>query len=257
MRIVTLLLATALLACTFAARAVPLPVDLTLVLLSDVSKSIDEREYAMMKEGYRAALSDPEVIEKLLGQDGRVAISYVEFSGRQDFAVVQDWTVIESPEGVQAFGAAIASTTRTSRGSTALAANVARAADLIDKAPFEAPRKVIDLASDDRATQGHPVGPVRDRIVERGITINALAIVDDRPIGTYDGRTPYTRPQSPGGMVAHYQRTVIGGYGSFVLEARDFRIFAKAMKQKLLLELTASRDRFPGGARMVMADAAR
>ena len=57
------------------------PVDLALVLLTDVSRSMDDREYSMVKDGYRAAFSDPDVIAAILSNSRGVAVTYVEFSG--------------------------------------------------------------------------------------------------------------------------------------------------------------------------------
>lgn len=42
------------------------------MLLTDVSSSMDDGEFAMVKEGYRAAFSDPEVISAIL-ENGRGA----------------------------------------------------------------------------------------------------------------------------------------------------------------------------------------
>jgi len=50
-----------------AARSAGEPVDLALVLLADVSRSVDAARYAMQKEGYRAAFRDPNVVAAILG----------------------------------------------------------------------------------------------------------------------------------------------------------------------------------------------
>jgi hypothetical protein len=41
-------------------------------------------------------------------------------------------------------------------------------------------------------------------------------------------------------MAGERPRDVIGGAGSFVVEARDYAAFAEALKRKLLLELIAT-----------------
>src|SRR3546814_17370642 len=66
-------------------------VDLALVLLNDVSRSMDAGEYAQVKDGYRAAFSDPEVAAALVGNGGGVAVAYVEFSSKDEIALVLDW----------------------------------------------------------------------------------------------------------------------------------------------------------------------
>ncbi len=65
-----------------AARAAE-QVDLLLVLASDVSRSVDTRKFELQRQGYAAALSNPRVIEAIRsGPHGRIAICFVEWSGR-------------------------------------------------------------------------------------------------------------------------------------------------------------------------------
>src|SRR5690348_5142044 len=56
-------------------------VDLALVLVSDVSRSIDDSEFKLEKEGYAAAFTSRRVIEAIQGGTvGAIAVSYVEFA---------------------------------------------------------------------------------------------------------------------------------------------------------------------------------
>src|SRR5262245_13619352 len=96
MRVHALLLGAALLsyvasAPAIAEQAIRQPVDLALVLLTDVSNSMDDREYALVKEGYKAAFSDPEIIQAILSNSKGIAVSYVEFAGKDEFFVVKGW----------------------------------------------------------------------------------------------------------------------------------------------------------------------
>jgi Protein of unknown function (DUF1194) len=69
--------------------------DLLLVLAADVSRSIDESEFALQREGYSAALTDPRVLAAIRGgSTGTIAICFVEWSGAGEQNVVADWTVI-------------------------------------------------------------------------------------------------------------------------------------------------------------------
>jgi hypothetical protein len=43
------------------------PVDVLLLLAVDVSRSVDEDEARLQREGYRAAVSDPAVVEAIRG----------------------------------------------------------------------------------------------------------------------------------------------------------------------------------------------
>jgi hypothetical protein len=110
---------------------------------------------------------------------------------------------------------------------------------MLTEGEFGAARLVIDVASD-HPHDGGRAAAARDAAVAAGITINALPIIDDRPIGTYDGRMSYTTVEwGLGGIAGFYRRDVIGGPGSFLVEARSFSAFGQALKRKLLLEIVS------------------
>ena len=57
-------------------------VDVALVLAVDVSRSIDEDEARLQREGYRAAVADPVVVAAIRGGlIGAVGLAYVEWAG--------------------------------------------------------------------------------------------------------------------------------------------------------------------------------
>jgi hypothetical protein len=241
MRPHTLLLSAALIAgTTTAAVAEPIarPVDLALVLLTDVSRSMNDREYQMVKDGYKAAFSDPEVVKAILANSKGVAIAYVEFSGTSEFTVVKGWDVLTDAASARGFGDAVAIAPRTSSGNTALAPSIKKAMEMLTADAAAVGRRVIDVASD-HLWDGGRAATVRDAAVAEGITINALPIIDGRPIGTFDGRTTYAEWGSENG-VAFYRNYVIGGPGSFLVEVHDYSAFGEALKRKLLRELISS-----------------
>ena len=234
MRRTTLLLAALFAAFTATAHAAE-PADLALVLLTDVSKSMDSDEYAMVKAGYREAFADPEVIAAVLGAGG-VAVAYVEFSSKREIVLVRGWTVLTDAETIQGFGEAVALAPRSSAGNTALAASLRQAAVMLMDNEFGATRLVIDVASDHPTDFGRSAA-IRDAIVATGITINGLPIVNEHPIGTIDGRLSYSSYQTAGGITEFFRRDIIGGPGSFLVEVRDHGAFGEALKRKLLKEL--------------------
>ncbi len=239
----TTLLPAAVLAAWSAAPRPASAVDLALVLLNDVSESMDGSEYELVKAGYRSAFSDPDVVAALLRNGGGVAVAYVEFSGKNEVMLVKGWDVLTDAASARAFGEAIAIAPRSSAGNTALAAGLAEATQLLMDGDFGAARRVIDVASD-HPHDGGRTAAVRDAAIAAGITINALPIIDERPIGTFDGRMAYTTAEwGAGGIKGFYVRDVIGGIGSFVVEARDYTVFGDALKRKLLLELIVSPEK--------------
>ena len=236
------LLAAALLALAALAPRPAAAVDLALVLLTDVSGSMGDDDFAMVKAGYKAAFADPEVMAAVRANGGGIAVAYVEFSGEGETKVVKGWDLLTDEASTRAFGAAVADAPRSFRGNTALAASLREATRLLEAGDFGSARRIIDIASD-HPTDGGRSAPVRDAAVAAGITINALPIVDGRIVGTYDGHMSYSAWQpGQGGIMAFYRRDVIGGAGSFALAAHDYSAFGEALKRKLLLEIAGRRE---------------
>jgi hypothetical protein len=235
------LLSAAVLASGLAPVAPAGAVDLALVLLTDVSRSMDEADYALVKAGYRSAFADPEMVAALAGNPGGVAVAYVEFSGRGEVTLVKGWDLLSDAASAAAFGAAIAAAPRTAAGDTAIGPALASAARFLQDSGFEAARRVIDIASDETGDGGRTVR-ARDRIVADGITINAIPLLDTNALLAGDGARGYNTVRwGSGSITEFYERDVIGGAGAFVLEAADHAAFGAALKRKLLLELIAAR----------------
>src|SRR5690349_20082595 len=92
------LLGGALLATLPAAARAATPVDLLLVLAVDVSRSVDEDEARLQREGYRTAMIDPQVLAAIKGGPaGAIAVAYVEWAGFTYQELVVPWTRISSP----------------------------------------------------------------------------------------------------------------------------------------------------------------
>ena len=73
------------------------PVDVALVLAVDVSRSIGEDGARLQREGYRAAVSDPRVVEAVRGgMVGALGLAYVEWAGIEYRRLVLPWTRIAS-----------------------------------------------------------------------------------------------------------------------------------------------------------------
>jgi hypothetical protein len=100
-------------------------VDLTLVLVSDVSRSIDDSEFKLEKDGYAAAFTSKQVVEAIHGGAvGAIAVSYVEFASSFEVRTVLDWQVIRDQDSAQAFADKLAAAPRSFWGRTAISAGV-------------------------------------------------------------------------------------------------------------------------------------
>jgi hypothetical protein len=205
------------------------PVDTLLVLAVDISRSVDEDEAKLQREGYRNGVSDPRVVEAMLGGVlGSVGLAYVEWAGSEYQRLVLPWRRIASPQDAQAWAEALAEAPRQSLSWTSISGALEFSAQVLAKAPFEGTRRVIDISGDGVNNSGPPPEPTRDRLVSEGIVINGLPIVNDRP--TY-GRGP----QVP--LDRYYRDSVIGGTGAFLVVAEDFDSFGLAVRRKLIREI--------------------
>jgi hypothetical protein len=227
----TSLLAFLLLAPRGAAAAEA--VDLLLVLVTDASRSIDDAEYALEKSGYYTAFTNREVISAIRGGSlGAIAVTYVEFASAYEVRTAVGWTLIRDDASAQEFGERVRDAPRAFWGRTAIGAGLEHAVEVLEAAPYEAQRQVIDVCGDGTNNNGPDVAAMRDKAVERGITINGLAIINENPVSW-----TFAHVQPPGGLSNYYREHVIGGPGSFVMDVKDFTSFGEAITRKLISEI--------------------
>ena len=208
-------------------------VDLLLVLAADVSRSVDQPKFQLQREGYAAAISNPRVLDAIAsGPNRRIAICFVEWSGVGSQKLVIDWTVIDGPTAARQFGDALLEAPRPFADRTSISGGVEFAVAQLERASLQAQRKTIDVSGDGTNNSGRDIRVVRDEVVAKGITINGLVILSDRPI---PWNPEHTNP--PGGLPRYYQDNVIGGPGAFVEVAEDFKSFGRALINKLVAEI--------------------
>jgi len=214
------------------------PVDLLLVLAADVSRSIDSQKFQLQREGYAAALADPRVIDAIQsGRRGRIGVLFLEWSGFGNQKVVIDWTVVDGPKTAQAFGDRLLESPRSFADRTSISGGIDAAVAQLARAPFEAQRRTIDVSGDGTNNAGRDVGLARDEALALGISINGLVILSETPL---PWNPEHTNP--PGGLTKYYRDNVIGGPGSFVLEAKDFNSFGEAIVKKMIAEIAELRQ---------------
>jgi hypothetical protein len=198
-------------------------VDVALVLAIDSSSSVSADEFYLQTQGLAAAFADPEVEAAITrGTEGAIAVAILEWAGpdRQEVNLV--WTTVR-PADLPALSAELADLPRLiDGGGTGLGAGLLAATALFAQAP-PATRRVIDVSGDGRTSAGPPVAAARDAAVAAGITVNGLAIVNEEP-----------------DLEAFYRDNLKGGPDAFVMRARDYEDFTRAIKAKLLRELENS-----------------
>lgn len=219
-----------------------LPVDIELVLSVDVSRSIDAWEFDLQRQGYANAFRDERVLEAIAsGQLQRIAVTLVEWSGVMEQAVVIDWMTIANVEDADAFARALEGKPRTFAGRTSISTGIDAAMDQFAKNPHKGRRQVIDLSGDGINNSGRSVTEARDEAVAKGVVINGLAIINDRP-----NPIPYWRGEPEPALDQYYMDNVLGGPGAFLMVARDFPDFGRAIIAKLLREIALNPE--GGGA---------
>ena len=234
MRATFLALLFALLAAAAPARSdVAELVDIELILAIDVSGSIDEEEAALQRQGYLRALVHPQVIEAIKGGEKRkIGITYVEWAGYHYQRVVVDWALISDKASAESFVARVAAIPVSTERWTSISGAVEFSMKRFEASPYKGTRRVIDISGDGRNNNGRDLGEVRREALEKGIIINGLPIVNDRP--TRWG-TPPERD-----LDLYYRDHVIGGPGSFYIVADGFNAFANAIRTKLVREISGA-----------------
>jgi len=234
MRLLRCVLALAVLVLTPAAGArAAEQVDLLLVLSSDVSRSVDHPKFLLQREGYAAAISDPQVMDAIKsGPHQRIAVCFVEWSGFGAQKLVIDWTMIDGPAAARKFGDQLLELPRSFADRTSISGGIEFATAQLERTPFEGARRTVDVSGDGTNNAGRDVKLARDETVAKGIVINGLVILSDRPV---PWNAEHTNP--PGGLEKYYQDNVIGGPGSFVLVAENFNSFGRAIIKKLIAEI--------------------
>lgn len=201
-------------------------VDVALVLAVDVSGSIDREEAQLQRQGIAEAFLSREVVQAIQsGARGQIAVSVVYFSSR-DYGVMSvpvNWTIVRDQQSAQDFVKQFIGAQRQRGIGTSISDALELAQRALTALPYRTTKQVIDISGDGENNAGRPMLDVREEVLAKGITINALPIIDD---------------STPQDLDRYFQACVIGGPAAFVLPAKGFTDFARAMRRKLVLEIS-------------------
>lgn len=210
-----------------AAPAMAADVGLELGLLIDVSGSVDANEYNLQKQGYVQAFQSAAVQNAIAAsQLGKIAVTFVEWSGGSEQTATVGWTVIDCTGGAaacaasaNAFAAAVNATSRTYAGLTAPGSAINFVTPGFASNGIDGLRQVIDVSGDGEQNDGANTATARNNALAAGVdAINGLAI-------------------GGAGLAAWYDANIKGGAGAFVEVANDFADFAAAIERKLVKEI--------------------
>ncbi|MCH7932052.1 MAG: DUF1194 domain-containing protein [Proteobacteria bacterium] len=223
------LAAAAALSLWFAAPArAAEPVDLALVLAVDSSSSVNFHEFNLQMGGLADAFRDGAVLNaiKAAAPNG-IAVTLVQWSSPDRQALAFGWTEVRDAASAEAVARMIDLTPRlVEGGGTAISDAIDFSIRLLDG--VAAARRVIDVSGDGRNNMGSSTTatsplPASPRAAAAGITVNGLPILNEDP--ALDG---------------YYLSRVIVGADAFVLVADDYEDFGRAIRLKLITEITGA-----------------
>lgn len=199
--------------------------DLALLLAVDVSRSVDGREYRLQTRGLSRAFRHPDVLQAIrVGAPNGVTVALMHWSGPGEQTVSVPWTTVTDDASADRLAGRIDLAPRPpTDGGTALDEALAQGLGLLASDNVNALRRVIDVSGDGGDNRGGAPAETRSTAVAAGLVINGLAIVNDEPY-----------------LAGYYATNVIGGAGAFVVQARSFRDFGRAIRLKLIREISGA-----------------
>ncbi|RED13736.1 DUF1194 domain-containing protein [Pontivivens insulae] len=219
----------AIIALCLAAAPASASCRLALALGMDISSSVNAAEYELQLRGMARAFREPDIIDAVLAiPDQYVLVLPYEWSGRLQQEAIGEWARLETAADVVALADRLdAHTRRYENFSTGIGQSLIWVQQQFDALPVSCDRLVVDLSGDGITNDGPDAIDQWPDLAARGITVNALAIVEPTQIDHADQD-----------VATHYRNEVITGPGAFMLVARiGFEDYPELIRGKLLREL--------------------
>ena len=143
-----------------------------------------------------------------------------------------DWTIVGDAASARKIGDQMLELPRSFADRTSISAGLEFAFAQLERSPFKAARRTIDVSGDGTNNSGRDIASVRDEVTAKGVTVNGLVILSDSPL---PWNPEHTNP--PGGLGEYYRRNVIGGPGAFVMVAENHDSFGQAIVKKMIAEI--------------------
>jgi hypothetical protein len=231
------------------AIAAPETVATALVVSVDVSQSVDDTRFRLQMEGIAEALEDPSVVGAITGNPGGILFAMVTWADRANLVV--GWRRIASRADAAATAALVRATPRQAGEFTCLGQMFRTVtAGVLPALPVPAERVVIDVSGDgiDNCTDADSLSDAHEALLATGATINGLPILvpgENDVVGAGAYRAPgyglraTPLPQGRTSLEQWYRAHVIGGPGAFLLAAAGYGDFARALRRKFVIEISA------------------
>jgi hypothetical protein len=195
-------------------------VGVELLLLVDVSGSVDNAEYALQKSGYVAAFQNSVIQSYISATPNGVAVAYAEFSGASEQAMLVNWSVLTDAASSNNFAASIGGTSRAFNGLTAPGSAINWGVAEMTRNSLGALRMVMDVSGDGSENDGSNTFSAAAWAWTSGIRVNGLPILG-----------------SEYGLDTWYSDNItVPGHG-FLVVAQDFNTFETAVADKLQIDI--------------------
>lgn len=211
------LLAGALLAVGASMPVSAALVDIEMSLVIDISGSVNTSEYNLQMDGYANAFRNASVQQNIINSVNGIAVNVVFFASNFFTTSLDAFSILTSAADANAFADTLDNFVRPGSGGTNIYQGVNRAVDLLENNGLDATvSSIIDVSGDGTDSVGLNQA-ARDNAVSLGYVVNGIAI----------GGSAITN---------FYRDNVIGGAGSFVIEAASFDEFEAGIIRKLEIE---------------------
>ena len=143
-------------------------VDLKLVIATDVSRSINDEEATIQREGMAEAFNSPEVVKAIQsGALGRIAVAMLDWSSPEFNRVVLDWTIIDGKNSAAEFAEQVRNAPRTPGRRTSISGAIEMGALMLEASEknIVATRRVIDVSGDGPNNDGRPLSETHKEVI--------------------------------------------------------------------------------------------
>jgi hypothetical protein len=199
--------------CFYSVPAQATSVGLELLLLADVSGSMDATEMTLQRGGYAAAFANGGIQTAIAATPGGIAVMYGQWSGATQQGVAVPWTHLTDAASANAFSAAILATGRIPFNLTAPGSAINWAVGQFANG-FENGRLVINISGDGEQNDGVNTLAAAIAAHAAGIQINGL------PIGG-------------AALQAWYDANIVTPGGGFLVSAATIANFEDAVLAKI------------------------
>src|SRR4029077_15719234 len=138
---------------------------------ADISRSVDDRNFKLQRDGYVSATADPRVIRAMpSGPTGRIALCFFEWASANEQNVIVDWVTISGENDARDVAQSIARAPRAFAGRTSISAAIDCGLEQLARSSHQASRHVINISGDGTNNSGREETRARDEAVAKGVT---------------------------------------------------------------------------------------